>query len=134
MRTMARMVLATAALLIATSSVALSATFHLSHVLAPDDPVNVAALRFADVVKEKTQGRVEIKVHPASSLSGLKDGVEGVRLGTVDISLPDSGTIGNWVPRSASSIYPSCSRAGSTRTGSTRTTWRSGTARRFARR
>ena len=67
----------TATLLIATSSVALSATFHLSHVLAPDDPVNVAALRFADVVKEKTQGRVEIKVHPASSLSGLKDGAEG---------------------------------------------------------
>ena len=97
MRPMVRTWLTTAALFIATSSLAPAATFHLSHVLAPDDPVNVAALRYAEVVKEKTQGRVEIKVHPASSLSGLKDGVEGVRLGTVDISLPDSGTIGNWV-------------------------------------
>ena len=131
MRIMARMVSATATLLIATSSVALSAIFHLSHVLAPDDPVNVAALRFADVVKEKTQGRVEIKVHPASSLSGLKDGVEGVRLGTVDISLPEVAQRRS-VPETVSSIYPSCLRAGSTPTRSTRTTWRSGTARRFA--
>ena len=97
MQSVIRTFLTTSALFLATSSAALAATFHLSHVLAPDDPVNVAALRYAEVVKEKTQGRVEIKVHPASSLSGLKDGVEGVRLGTVDISLPDSGTIGNWV-------------------------------------
>jgi len=97
MRNLKQTLFATGALLLSSLSGAMAETFHLSHVLAADDPLNLAALRFAEVVKEKTAGRVDIQVHPAASLSGLKDGVEGVRLGTVDISLPDSGTIGNWV-------------------------------------
>jgi tripartite ATP-independent transporter DctP family solute receptor len=97
MKTLNRTIAAAGVLLASTVGGAFAETFHLSHVLAADDPANVAALKFAEEVKAKTQGRVEIQVHPAASLSGLKDGVEGVRLGTVDMSLPDSGTIGNWV-------------------------------------
>lgn len=71
---------------------------HFSHNATADDTINLAALRLAETVSERTNGELQIKVHPNSSLAGLRDGVEGVRLGTIDMTGADSGTLGNWVP------------------------------------
>lgn len=71
---------------------------HLTHIYNPDDLRHIAAERFAAEVKQRTSGELDIKIHPASQMAGLKDGVEGVRLGTIDLTLADTGTVGNWAP------------------------------------
>lgn len=84
--------------LIAGMQFAAADELHLSHVNAPNDLIHLAAEKFAAAVAERTNGALTIVVHPASSLAGLRDGVEGVRLGTIDIAIADSGTLGNWIP------------------------------------
>ncbi len=73
-------------------------TLHLSHIFNLEDLRHKAALAFAEEVKSKTNGEVEIIVHPLSQMGGLRDGVEGTRLGTIDITMADTATIGNWAP------------------------------------
>ncbi len=73
-------------------------TMHLAHNATSDDTINLACVRFSDAVKAGTGGDVDIVIHPNSELAGLRDGVEGTRLGTIDATAADSGTLGNWVP------------------------------------
>jgi len=87
-----------AATLLAATSIVSADELHLTHVNPPGDLISQAADRFAAAVAERTNGDITIAVHPASSLAGLRDGVEGAQLGTIDIAVADSGTLGNWIP------------------------------------
>lgn len=73
-------------------------TLHMSHIFSLEDPKNVASERFAKEVQEATDGEIVIKVHPLSQMAGLRDGVEGTRMGTIDITMADTATLGSWAP------------------------------------
>ncbi|MDI1251585.1 TRAP transporter substrate-binding protein [Thermomonas sp.] len=73
-------------------------TLHLSHIFNLEDLRHKSALAFADEVRTKTNGEVDIVVHPLSQMGGLRDSVEGTRLGTIDLTMADTATIGNWAP------------------------------------
>lgn len=73
-------------------------TLHMSHIFSLEDPKNIAAERFAKEVSEATNGEIVIKVHPLSQMAGLRDGVEGTRMGTIDLTMADTATLGSWAP------------------------------------
>ncbi len=73
-------------------------TLHLGHNLAPDHPINTTAVELSKAVAARTKGAVDIKVYPSAQLAGLRDGTEGVRLGTIDMFWSDSGTVGALLP------------------------------------
>jgi tripartite ATP-independent transporter DctP family solute receptor len=56
-----------------------------AHVYEVNHPLHIGAEQVAKEVAEKTDGRVEIKVFPASSLGKELELSEGLSLGTVDI-------------------------------------------------
>lgn len=73
-------------------------SFRLAHVIAAGTPIDMAANRFADLVKERTKGEIEIKVFPASQLGGERAIIEGVQLGTIEMSFTTTGAIGGFAP------------------------------------
>lgn len=73
-------------------------TLHMSHIFSLEDPKNLAANEFAKAVGEATNGEIQIKVHPLSQMAGLRDGVEGTRIGTIDLTMADTATLGSWAP------------------------------------
>ena len=73
-------------------------TLHLGNILAADHPSTTTAEDFAKAVAARTNGQLEIKVYPAGQLAGLREGTEGVRLGTIDMFWTESGTLGELVP------------------------------------
>lgn len=73
-------------------------TLHLGHNLAPEHPINITALELSKAVGARTNGAVEIRVYPAGQLAGLREGTEGVRLGTIDMFWSDSGSVGALFP------------------------------------
>jgi len=72
--------------------------FKLAHVITAGTPIDVAANRLADLVKERTKGEVEIKVFPASQLGAERAVIEGVQLGTIEMSFTTTGAIGGFAP------------------------------------
>lgn len=73
-------------------------TLHMGHNTFIEDPYHIASEKFAEAVRVATGGEVNIVIHPAEQLAGLRAGAEGVQIGTVDLYIVDSGTLGNWQP------------------------------------
>lgn len=68
-------------------------TLKLGHVLPTDHLNHTAALKFADLVKEKTNGQVTIEVYPASQLGNEKEIIDAVAMGTLDFALCGFGEV-----------------------------------------
>ncbi|MDN5344510.1 MAG: TRAP-type transport system periplasmic protein [Clostridia bacterium] len=58
----------------------------LADVVQPDHPINVAAVKFADKVKEKSNGRIKITVYPARQLGDDRQLFEQVQQGSLDMA------------------------------------------------
>lgn len=73
----------------------------LGHPLTTADAVHTAMTYFADNVKKRSNGRVDIAVFPADQLGRQKDVGEMVRQGANVIQLTDALFLGEWVPDAA---------------------------------
>nr|WP_072514110.1 TRAP transporter substrate-binding protein [Ndongobacter massiliensis] len=62
-------------------------TIRVGHVLAPTHPYNLGLLKFAELVEEKTDGKVKVDVFHSSQLGNERDMVEGLQLGTLEMAL-----------------------------------------------
>lgn len=60
-------------------------SLRLATSVQPDHPMNLAALRFAELVKEKSNGRIEITVYPARQLGDDREVAEQVIQGSLDM-------------------------------------------------
>ncbi len=65
----------------------------LAHNLGKDHPVNKALEKFADEVKEKTNGEVTIKIYPNGVLGSEKEVLEQVQSGAVDMTKVSAGAL-----------------------------------------
>ena len=85
------------------SSVAMAApvTLKLGHIAEPDNVYGQGADYFAKLVKERSNGEIDIQVYPSSQLGNQRDLVEGLGLGTVDMTLTGTAVMGNFVPEMA---------------------------------
>ena len=62
-------------------------TLRLSHAYDEKQPLHQATVKFAEIVSQKTSGKVQIKIYPNSTLGTPREATEGVKLGTVDMAL-----------------------------------------------
>ena len=65
----------------------------------PTHIYNLAAEHFGKIVAEKTGGEIEVQVFPASQLGSERDMVEGLQLGSLEMTLTSTGSMGNFVPQ-----------------------------------
>ena len=80
---------------------AASITLKLGHVVEPTKPYAMGAEYFAQKVKEKTNGTVEVQVFPNSQLGNQRDLIEGMAFGTVDMCMSSTAVLANFVPEMA---------------------------------
>ena len=64
------------------------------------------SMKFKEEMERLTGGEVTVEIHPGGSLGGERDLVEGVQLGTVDMTIISSGPLGNFVPESNVFDFP----------------------------
>jgi len=80
-------------------SVAAEFTAKYPHVLLPDTPAGRAAERFAKLINERTNGRVEIKVFPNGQLGTNTQIIEQLQMNIVQIAMPPTAILGQFEPR-----------------------------------
>ena len=61
-------------------------------------PYNLAAERYRKKVAELSKGAIEIKMFPNRQLGGVKELTEGVRFGTVDMTINSSSAMADLIP------------------------------------
>ena len=78
----------------------------LGHGAAPGNPRHEAAVLFAERIKAKTNGRIEIQVAHSAQLGDDAAMITALRSGTLDISANSQGAIANVVPEYAAIGLP----------------------------
>ena len=68
------------------------------HQLAVDTPFDTGLNRFAELVEEKTDGRVTVEVHPNAALGNETEMFQGMQSGTIDVGIIAPGSIGEFQP------------------------------------
>jgi len=71
----------------------------LGHAVAVEHPYHLGAVKFAELVAQRTKNRVKIDVYPSTQLGNERDMVEGLQLGTIDLVVTSTGPLGGFVPK-----------------------------------
>lgn len=80
--------------------------FRLGHAVTPENTQHAAALKFAELVKERTKGSVELNVFPQSSLGSDQQMINLTRGGTIDIVFSGSSNFNGMVAQTAALELP----------------------------
>jgi len=78
-----------------------SRVIKLSHVVNEKDSFHMSALKFKEIVEEKTAGRIIIEIHPNAELGDERTLLEGMQMGTIDMGVITNGPIANFLPEIA---------------------------------
>jgi tripartite ATP-independent transporter DctP family solute receptor len=66
-----------------------------------DHPYYFGIERFAEIVNEKTDGRINVEIYHSGQLGGERDLIEGLRMGSVDMAAVSSAPVSSFVPKIA---------------------------------
>ncbi len=69
-----------------------------AHTTPPDHPYTLGMARYAQLVQERTRGRVAIQIHHSRELGDERQVVEGLQLGTIQLTVTSTGPLGGFVP------------------------------------
>lgn len=106
-QTFLRTVLAAATgVLCATAVQAQSVKLTLGHGAAIGNPRHEAAVKFAEAVKARSGGRIEVQVAPSAQLGDDAAMVTALRTGALDLSANSQGAVANAVPEYAAFGMP----------------------------
>jgi len=75
-------------------------TWKLGHLADENHIWQDTSLKFAELVEEKTDGQIEIKVYPSNTLGGETDTINAINAGTADMVISGE-TLENWAPKAA---------------------------------
>jgi len=78
-----------------------SRVIKLAHVVNEKDAFHISALKFKEIVEEKTVGRIKIEIHPNAELGDERTLLEGMQMGTIDMGVITNGPIANFLPEIA---------------------------------
>ena len=87
------------ALMDSTSSQDKPIVLKLGHAVAPEHPYHLGAVKYAELVAQRTKNKVKIDVYPSTQLGNERDMVEGLQLGTIDLVVTSTGPLGGFVPK-----------------------------------
>lgn len=76
-------------------------TLRLAHVVNEQDGFHIAAVKFQELVSERTEGAVTIELYPNASLGDERTLLEGMQIGTVDMGVITNGPVANFVEEMA---------------------------------
>lgn len=80
--------------LVGVPQAAAAMTLKLNSPFAPGAPADKAAKAFAQKMKDRTNGEIQIQIYPASQLGNVFATYQGLTLGTIDMTVIDSGLAG----------------------------------------
>ncbi len=80
--------------------------FRLSHVGAPNHPVVMGAEKWAEIVKQKSGGKMTIKVFANGTLGGDVQALSAVQGGTIDFTAMNSGILQSQIKEFAIFDFP----------------------------
>lgn len=78
----------------------------LGHGAAPGNPRHEASVKFAETVKAKSNGRIDVQVAPTAQLGDDAAMVTAMRTGALDMSANSQGAVANAVPEYAAYGMP----------------------------
>ncbi len=76
-------------------------TLRLAHVVNEQDGFHIAAVKFQELVAERTEGAVSVEIYPNASLGDERTLLEGMQIGTVDMGVITNGPVANFVEEMA---------------------------------
>ncbi len=62
-----------------------SVVLKLAHITAPGGMLDMKAQKFAELVGEKSGGKVKVEIYPAQQLGNIKELLQGLSMGTIDM-------------------------------------------------
>ncbi|MCD1265836.1 C4-dicarboxylate ABC transporter [Shinella sumterensis] len=80
------------------ASSAAAQQFQISHSAAVGNPKDTASLKFAELVKERTDGRITVDVGTSSQFGDDAESITNIRLGTIAFSANAQGATSGAVP------------------------------------
>jgi tripartite ATP-independent transporter DctP family solute receptor len=78
-------------LVLTSSGIVLGKELKLGHLMGIQHPHHAGALKFAELVRAKTNGSLTVKVFPSSQLGGALTQIESLKMGTLDLFLDGIG-------------------------------------------
>ncbi|MFP1633629.1 TRAP transporter substrate-binding protein [Zhengella sp. ZM62] len=91
--------------LLAGSALAADMTLKLGHLANEQNPWHLASVKFGEELARLTDGRIEVEVFPNESLGKEIDLINGMQLGTVDMTITGE-SLQNWAPMAALLAVP----------------------------
>lgn len=74
-------------------------TIRVGHVLAPTHPYQLGLEKFAELVNQKTNGKVKVEVFHSSQLGNERDMIEGLQLGTLEMTLVSTAPLSSFTKK-----------------------------------
>lgn len=72
--------------------------FRIAYTYGPSELLHKAAMRFAERVKAESGGAVEVRLYPSGQLGNERELIEGLKLGSVDMTITGLAIIGWYAP------------------------------------
>lgn len=85
------------ALLLIPGAALAKVTLKLGHTGAPNHHYHITCEQFAEAVKKKSNGEIDIKIFPSDQLGNQRQLVEGAQLGTVDMVLTSDSQLSSFI-------------------------------------
>lgn len=112
-------------------------SINLGHVAIETTPIGRGTEYFAQIVNEKTNGRITVSVFPNSQLGGNREMIEQLQMGTLQFCSPSNAFLGGFTDKTALFDLPYLftSEEGASRSSTARlappfwTTWRAQASR-----
>ncbi|WP_299233056.1 TRAP transporter substrate-binding protein [uncultured Halomonas sp.] len=76
-------------------------TLRLAHVVNEQDGFHLAAMKFEELVEERTAGKLDIELYPNATLGDERTLLEGMQIGTVDMGVITNGPVANFLEEMA---------------------------------
>ena len=89
---------ATALAMIIASTAHAQTIIRAGHGAQQGHPTHLGLVRLAELVEERSGGDVVIEVYPDRQLGEEREMVEGLQLGSVDMTVVSTGPLGSFVP------------------------------------
>ena len=81
-------------------------TVRLAHIASEAETFHIAALRFKELIEERSNGRFIVNIFPAGQLGNPREIIESLQMGVIDLGILSTATVVNFIPAFAALDLP----------------------------